>query len=196
MGIPQRIATPVVLALASAMVSVGFLAMSKRRFARPDHRASDPPAAEVDVRTRTPQQVAESFLDAWRKRNHPVAEQLAVGVALDEVEARRRQDATVTDPARNATEQVWQALAAHRLAFRVESREEKNGDHLLQGQAEGEFMGRPYRRKVAFLMRQSAAGWRVAQMALGAQISEAPDFLQDEPLNPTGANTPAATRDP
>jgi len=161
----RRLPTPLVLALVSAMVCAGLVGMLWNVGAAPDLEVDELPTP-VDVDDRTPEAAAETFLDAWRKRDHAIAEALAIGQALDQVRSRRERDGAGADP---QLEKIWDEMAANRLEFAVDSAENlaSEGDMRLVGVANGTFLSQPYAREVAFEMHETPDGWRVRSITFG-----------------------------
>ena len=157
----RRMPTPVVLTLVSAMVCAGVVGLLWNSGTDPIHVEELPPPVTVD--DRTPEAAAESFLDAWRKRDHAVAETLALGGALDAVRSRRDRDQT-GDP---QLERIWDQMAAERLEFSVDQSERLDEGLRLVGVASGTFLSEPYTREVAFSLRETADGWRVTDITFG-----------------------------
>ncbi len=174
-----RVSTPVVLTLVSAMMSVGVLALLATRGNEP--AAPDPAVTRVDVLDDTPEHVAESFLDAWRKREHDVAARLATGSALARVRARAAEDEALAGPERELKQKVWDAMAADRLAFFVEESERlPRGRLALRGTAEGTFLDAPYERALEFVTAPEGEAWRVEDLTFGPILSEVPELLKLE----------------
>jgi len=171
----KRLPTTLVLAAASSMVCVGVIALLwNTAEPTPDPRATGAPDA-VAVRTETPEDTAESFLDAWRKRDHAVAKQLSVGPALEAVVARERGDESL-DPETRSIVKVWNDMARDRLEFVPdETANLDDGKLMLAGQAQGEFLGRPYERRIRFVLSHEAGGYRIYDMELGPRIGEGYD---------------------
>lgn len=168
-GLP-RFAIPVVLAVASAMVTVGFFSLV---MTVPDDEPPPPPTLEVS--DDTAEGAAESFLDAWRKRNHEVAAQLSEGAALEQVQERQAADAALDGPDLELRAQVWDAMAQDRLALRLEeSMLRDDGSLELHGIAEGTFVDNPYRRRVFFLVIERDDGWRVVEVEFGEILTPLP----------------------
>lgn len=161
----RRLPTPLVLALVSAMVCAGLVGMLWNVGSEPAIDVDELPTP-VDVDDRTAEAAAESFLDAWRKRDHAVAEALAIGQALDQVRSRRERDDVAADP---QLERIWDQMAAERLEFAVDTAENMNGDGDLRliGVANGTFLKQPYAREVAFEMHETPDGWRVRSITFG-----------------------------
>jgi len=157
----RRIPTPVVLALVSAMVCAGLVGLFWNSGREPIEVEELPTAVEVD--DRTPEAAAESFLDAWRKRDHSVAETLALGDALAAVRSRRDGDES-GDP---QLERIWNRMAAERLEFVVDEAETLDDGMRLVGVASGTFLSQPYAREVAFSLRETPDGWRVTELQFG-----------------------------
>ena len=175
----KRVSTPIVLALVSGMLSVGVVALLAARSASsPDEPAN---ASRVRVLDDTPEHVAESFLDAWRKREHDVALALSVGPAQARVRARQATDAALAGPERELKQKVWDAMATERLEFFVEESERLPEDRLaLRGTAEGTFLDAPYERALEFITAPSGDAWRVEDLTFGPILSEVPELLKLE----------------
>jgi len=204
----RRLSTPLVLAGSSTMICVGLAAWWLA--ARPGGpgagvRAEEKAAApEAALELGSAEATAETFLDAWRKRDHRVARALSVGEARDAVAARAAEDAALGDDARAAAA-LWGMLAGERLAFvpsAVETLDPtpSGGERLrLAGTAEGTFFEHPYKRRVTFEVRRApggddasidargervAAPWRVERMVLGDQLVVPPALRQLGELDP------------
>ena len=80
------------------------------------------PGPSSRKRTRTPEAAAESFLDAYRRREHATALALSVGDAHAQASARMERDERATPEERAAKEQLWDKMAAPRLRFVVTAR--------------------------------------------------------------------------
>jgi hypothetical protein len=178
---PRRVPTPLVLAAASGMLSIGVVAFLLNRPA--DDGDEGTTGARALVAQGTAERAAESFLDAWRKRDHAAALQLSTGDARDAVRARQRADAALGEEERKLKEQLWDAMASTRLAFVVRESGTLEGKRVaLHGVAEGEFLGQPYRRRVDFVVAPGEGGseerWQVEHMSLGEILSDVPDILQ------------------
>jgi len=171
----KRLSTALVLSASSAMVCVGvvaFLWSSSVDDAQPAE-THDPSA--VSVITETPEDAAESFLDAWRKRDHEIAKQLSVGPAHETVVAREAGDEGLDEETRSIVK-VWNDMARDRLEFVPdESANLEDGKLLIAGQAQGEFLGRPYERRIRFVLVHTEAGYRVHDMQLGPRVGEVVD---------------------
>jgi hypothetical protein len=164
----RSIRTPLVLAVASAMVSIGLAAaLGPTLF----ERGQTPDAErlpELHVDATTPEAAAESYLDAYRRREHRTALSLSVGDARAQASARMERDQRATPEERAAKERIWDPMAAPRLAFVVTDREPRDDDRVaLRGRAEGSFLEQPYIREVSFEVVREGEAWRVARMELG-----------------------------
>lgn len=169
----RRVPAALVLATSSAMVSIGIVAWLVTRPGDEAERVAQAEAAEVRVETQSPESAAESFLDAWRKRRFDLGRKLSRGAARATVEERA-----------NATEQypqemldlqkAWDVLADSRLRYVVSRSEQLAGDRVqLDGVAQGEFVKRPYRRKVGFVCVRENGRWLVEEMHLGEILESA-----------------------
>jgi hypothetical protein len=179
-----KLPTAAVLAAASAMVSVGLVAFFASRPA--DAPAADPPAVRAAMDRTTPERAAESFLDAWRKRDHEAALALSRGEANDAARTRAQADAALGDEERELKRQLWDAMAATRLALVVKESETLEGGRVaVRGVADGKFLGKEYRRQVDFVVAPAASGtdgdWVVERMGLGPILSDMPDILSLPP---------------
>lgn len=176
----RRIPTPLVLALASGMVSVGVLAFALSNTTPTEDVPDALPGVMVD--DSTPERAAESFLDAWRKRAHQTARDLTVGEARAMVDERAAADEALSESERDLKRQVWDAMAASRLSLYLNESENLEGGRLrLSGTAEGEFLERPYERAMDYVMSETSEGWRVESVAFGEILSDVPDVLRLEP---------------
>jgi hypothetical protein len=177
----RRLSTPVVLAAASAMLSIGVIAWvsTSGDADPPPAEARSPNALDVAVDTSTPALAAESFLDAWRKRAHRDALALSAGEAHAAVEARASRDDQLSDEERAAKQQIWNAMAETRLRLMVDGSEDlPEGRVMIHGTAEGEFLERPYERRVSFVLSQVDGDWKVERIEFGEIVSDVPDFLE------------------
>ena len=177
-----RIPTALVLALVGAMLSVGGVAIYAALNAPPP-RPEQTVSTELDLST--PERAAESFLDAWRKRDHAGARAASVGAMLTEVEAREARDTHLTAEERDLKRQIWDQLAEDRLRLVLNESLRLDPDEgrealALGGVARGRFLGEEYEREVSFELVEIEDGWRVRSMELGAILSDAPDFLRLE----------------
>ncbi|MEM7609225.1 MAG: hypothetical protein AAF411_28085 [Myxococcota bacterium] len=173
----SRIPTPAVLAIASTMVCIGVVA--RFSLAPDDDEGGTAPASRARLDDRTAESTAESFLDAWRKRDHDTAERLATGAALAEVQRRRASDASLTEAETELRREVWAAMAATRLDLVLsESEDLPGGDLRLAGTAEGTFIDREYAREVEFVLRDTNGsqprGHRVVEVRFGEILSDLP----------------------
>lgn len=161
----KQISTPLALVSASVMVSIGVVAVISSQHggadATPTEAAPVVPR-DVPVDQRTPERAAESWLDAWRTRSHDVALRLSAGVAREKVELRRTREEQMSPEDRALGEAVWKQLADTRLRLRIDESENlPNGNLTLRGRAEGEWMGRPYIRRMEFVMEKRGLEWFV-----------------------------------
>ncbi len=114
----RRLSTPLVLAAASLMASVGVIGAWRGGLFGTSDSAPTAEAAPVNSRKpRSPEGTAEAFLDAWRKRDFVVAAALSTASAKDAVLAKQADQQGLSDADRVAAEKVWSILAADRLRF-------------------------------------------------------------------------------
>ncbi|MEZ4250497.1 MAG: hypothetical protein R3B99_19870 [Polyangiales bacterium] len=179
-ALAKKLSTPVVLVLASLMICVGLLGFLWNRTA-PTPSSPTPNAIEVLVDTSTPERTAESFLDAWRKREHALAEEMSEGVAREAVIVRRRRDEALSPEERDLKRQLWDSLAADRLQLRLNESERLEDDALaLRGIAEGTFLDRPYERRMELVLVEREGGWKVRSFSFGEILSDVPSALLEE----------------
>lgn len=181
----RRLSTPLVLATASLMASVGLIGAWRGGLFG---KADDTPATEgaaVHVRKpHSPEATAEAFLDAWRKRDFAVAAALSTASAKSAVLAKQTDQEGLSDADRVAAEKVWGILAADRLRFLPNESENLPGGALaLRGTAKGTFAARPYERKIGFELEPYGKGWLVRKMELGDVLSDTPSLLDVDPAN-------------
>lgn len=183
----KRISTPLVLVSASVMLSIGivaFITVQNRGTPVADRGAAPPIVPrDVPVDQSTPERAAESWLDAWRTRSHELALRLSSGVAREQVEARRTREEQMSPEDRALGEAVWKQLADTRLQLHLDESEDlPSGKLMLRGNAVGEWMGRPYVRRMEFVMERRGTEWFV----------NAYRFFENEP-DQAGIAHPGAT---
>lgn len=170
----KTLPAPLVLALASAMLAIGAAAYYVSR--------PEPVTVAADAGTTAPRatrelgderSISETYLDAWRKRDHETALAVSEGQAHGEALARQQAEERLDPAQRAATAGAWSAMATSRLRF-VEERRRDLGDGrvYLEGRAEGTFLGRPYVRRVGFEVARRPEGLRVLRMDLGSAMGE------------------------
>ncbi len=184
----RRLSAPMVLVAASAMISVGVVALlSSGALDEPDARGGVEQEAMADVvrvavDRASPSATAESFLDAWRKRDYATARELSIEGAERVVLLRMARESNLSADERELKRQVWDAMAAHRLLLEVdEERPMEGGGVHLSGVARGEFLGAPYARRIGFEVVEREGGYVVRLMTLGDVLSETPEFLEMPP---------------
>ncbi len=162
------------LAASSAMICVGVVGAipSLQTWVwSPATESEGAPPAQPNART--PEQAAELFLDAWRKRDHARARTLSTGTAAEQVEARQARDERIPPEQRRTSQALWNRLAKEKLSLRIrESQDLPGGKIALRGAAVGRFAGQPYRRQVEFLLRPYESTWRVEDVDFGTILSD------------------------
>jgi len=162
------------------MVAVGLLAAAGV-FSEDVDEEGDQVSRVADVDMSSPERAAETFLDAWRKRDHRAALAASTGRARESVADRQRRDRELSAAERGLKEQVWDAMAAARLALRIEeSQDLDDGAISLRGTAEGEFLGERYVREVSFTVAPDEERWLVRDFEFGA-ILEGAELTRDLP---------------
>lgn len=178
----RRVSTPLVLALASAMVAVSIVVIGGMSG---DDEPAPPPAERgpraLHVDDSTPEAAAESFYDAWRRREWRAALRVSVGEARREAQAKQARDEAMPREERVVAERAWDAMANAPLHLALDEAEMLGGDrYRLSGTAEYSFVGRPYQRRVSFLVLPRDGRYRVAQMELGDVLTELPPILRGD----------------
>ena len=176
----RKVNGALVLGAASAMVAIGVVALTNTG----DEPApvAPPSIQRALIDQSTPERAAESFLDAWRKRDHESALELTEGEAHEAVLARQARDMRLTEHERELKAQVWDAMAQNRLRLMIDEAEELEGNRLrITGTAEGDFLGSPYVRQVEMITRAHPGGMNVVEaFAFGEILSELPGELHLE----------------
>ncbi len=169
----RKVPAAFVLASASLMVSIGIVAWL---VTRPEDRAEQEAAAqaaEVRIETQSPESAAESFLDAWRKRRFDLGRQLSRGAARAAVDERASAAAGYPQEMLDL-QRAWDVLADSRLHYVVSRSERLDPDRVqLDGVAQGEFVKKPYRRRVGFVCVREGGRWVVEEMHLGDILESA-----------------------
>ncbi len=175
-----RISTPLVLASASGMVAIGLvvlLSASNGDETETELAEVGPRALHVD--DSTPENAAESFYDAWRRRRWSEAEALSSGDARRAVLSKRAADEAMDRDDRIIAERGWEALAQAPLHLALDEVEiDDNEQYTLHGVAEYDFVGSPYRRRVVIHVRGTSSGYRVTRMDLGEVLTELPPMFR------------------
>lgn len=181
----RRISTPLVLAAASAMLAVAavvLVSMKDEVSEAPTVSAGDPPMIDDS----SPERVAESFYDAWRRRHWASALRISVGKARAAVREKQARDEAMPREERIVAERTWDALARAPLTLLLDEAEMLGDDrYRLRGTAEYQFVGHPYRRRVEFRIEPDGTAYRVAEMELGEVLTELPELFRGQ--NPDGA---------
>lgn len=172
-----RISTPLVLAGASAMLTVAIVVWFG--VDRDEHPAEVPEVVAARIDDSTPERVAQGFYDAWRRRHWTRALEVSTGTARHEVLEKQARDAELPREERIVVERMWDALAQAPLTLGFDEAEMLGGDrHRLHGIAEYQFVNRPYRRRVEFEVEPSERGYRISRMRLGEVLTELPAMFE------------------
>jgi hypothetical protein len=175
-----------VLAAASAMVTVGIAAMYAidvpAEMAAEEQERQEYAALVID--DRTPERVAESFLDAWRRRAWDQAASISIGEAHERALSKQLAEQQVSHDDRVMAREVWERLASAPLTVDF-NRAEMLDDHgglSLHAVASYEFMGHPYRREMSWIVRPEGTLFRVESMENGRVLTEIPAILDGTDL--------------
>jgi len=174
----KRISTPLVLAATSGMLVTAVLVYMSATGEEPEPEPEPGPLA-LHIDDSTPEAVAESFYDAWRRRRWPEAERLSMDEARAAVVQKRIGDESMQHDERIVAERGWDALAQAPLTMEMEQVDIEEGDrYSLRAVAAYEFVGQPYRRRVVLHVRGTAEGFRVTRMDLGEVLTELPPMFR------------------
>jgi hypothetical protein len=182
-----RVSTPVVLSAASGMLAVGVIAFATISGggggAAGGHADAGPDFVALVIDDRTPERVAESYLDAWRRRAWDQAESIAIGEARERAAEKRATDADIDPVDRVMARDVWARLAGAPLEVEFSQLDRlEDGGLLLRGIASYEFMSEPYRREMSWVVRPEGELWRVESMEAGEVLTEIPEILRGTDL--------------
>lgn len=170
------------LALSSTMVAIGLLAALGSGDAPPEgapDAGASSRAAPLVLDDRTPEAVAESYYDAWRRRAWDEAARMATGEAREAALQKKRLDAEVDPADRAMAREVWERLASAPLEVRMTASEIlADGALALDGVAAYRFMGAPYRRRMRWEVVREAGAHRVRRMQSGEVLTETPALLR------------------
>ena len=176
-----QIPAPLVWGLAISMIAIGLLAASGLFQAEDSGSDNGQPGGVAELDLSMPERAAESFLDAWRKRDHRSALTASVGQARELVRARQRRDESLTEDERAIKAQVWDMMAAARLGLLISSSEDlADGSIRLVGTAEGEFLAERYVREVNFVVAPEGERWMVREFEFG-EILEGAELSRESP---------------
>lgn len=184
----KRISTPLVLAASSGMIAIGLVAFMgvqtvENVEVEEQERAT---LAALVLDDRTAEAVAESYLDAWRRRAWDDAARISVGEAHDGALHKKQLDQEMDPTDRAMAREVWERLASAPLEVEFTGSEDlEAGAVAISGIAAYQFMGSPYRREVRWEIvpaeEQTAPRlYRVRRMESGAVLSETPSLLRGE----------------
>lgn len=175
-----------VLAASSAMITIGIIALYAidvpGEIAEEEHERQEFAALVID--DRTPERVAESFLDAWRRRAWDQAASISIGEAHSRSISKQAMDLQVTHDDRVMAREVWERLASAPLEVdfqRAESLDD-HGGLVLHAIASYDFMNHPYRREMSWVVRPEGSLFRVESMETGRVLTEIPDILEGTDL--------------
>lgn len=182
----KKISTPFVLAASSGMVAIGLAALFA--IEAPAEVAEDEAAraevAALVIDDRTPERVAESYLDAWRRRAWDQAASISIGEAHERALEKQALDLDVRHEDRVMAREVWERLASAPLEvdFQAAERLDDQGGLYLHGVAAYTFMNQPYRREVSWVVRPEGELFRVERMENGRVLTSIPTLLEGSDL--------------
>lgn len=182
----KSLPAPLVLAASSGMIAIGiaaFWAIDTPAEVALDEQAEHEYAA-LTIDDRTPERVAQSYLDAWRRRAWDQAASISIGHAHDTAVEKQAMDMDVQHADRVMAREVWERLASAPLEveFTGSERLDDVGGLYLHGIASYEFMGSPYRREVGWVVRPEGTLFRVERMETGTVLTEIPQLLEGSEL--------------
>jgi len=177
----KRISTPLVLAASSGMIAIGLVAfMGVQTATRIEEEEEERGAlAALVLDDRTPEAVAESYLDAWRRRAWDDAARMGTGEAREAALHKKQLDAEMDPTDRAMAREVWERLASAPLEVQLSGSENLEGGAIaLQGVASYQFMGSPYRRAMRWEVVPEGNLYRVRVMQSGEVLSDIPTLLR------------------
>ncbi|GAB4202903.1 MAG: hypothetical protein OHK0013_16580 [Sandaracinaceae bacterium] len=177
----KRISTPLVLAASSGMIAIGLVAFFGAQTAEvvDQEEAARARLAALVLDDRTPEAVAESYLDAWRRRSWDDAARISVGEAREAALYKKQRDLEMDPTDRQMAREVWERLASMPLEVELSGSENLEGGAIaLEGVAAYTFMGAPYRREVRWEVVPEGTLWRVRRMEHGEVLTETPPLLR------------------
>jgi len=182
-----KVSTPLVLAMSSGMITIGLVAAMGVSTANQveEEEVARVQLAALVLDDRSAEAVAESFLDAWRRRSWDEAAGISSGVAHESALQKKQIDADMDETDRVMARQVWERLAGAPLEVLFRGSENLEGGAIaLDGVAAYDFMGAPYRREVHWEVEPAGEPntqlWRVRLMQNGEVLSDAPALLRGE----------------
>ena len=182
----KRISTPLVLAASSGMIAIGLVAfMGVQTVQRvEDEQAQRVQLAALVLDDRTPEAVAESYLDAWRRRAWDDAARVSVGDANAAALQKKQLDLEMDPTDRAMAREVWERLAGAPLEVEFAGSENLEGGAIaISGIASYQFMGSPYRREVRWEIvphddATETTLYRVRRMENGEVLTDVPALLR------------------
>lgn len=174
----RRVSAPIVLAVASGMISIGVIAgyggLKQESLSHEGHQD-----ARLHADRKTPERVCEAFLDAWIRQRFELALELSDGDARNTVISRMaRNEESV--PGVIALETNWDVFARDPLKLVIEESHRKAADLvIIRGAAEGKLMDEPYRRAMEFDAVQRKGEWYVDEMRPGEVLTGIPVITPD-----------------
>lgn len=182
----RRLSTPLVLSVSSGMVAIGIVALYAidvpTELAEDEAQRQEYAALVID--DRTPERVAESYLDAWRRRAWDQAASISIGEAHERALEKQAMDQDVEHQDRVMAREVWERLSSAPLEVDFQRAEtlDDHGGLYLHGIAAYEFMNQPYRREVSWVVRPEGDLFRVERMENGRVLTEIPSILEGTDL--------------
>ncbi|MEC7522294.1 MAG: hypothetical protein VYE22_20575 [Myxococcota bacterium] len=175
----RRIPAPLVLAAASAMLAVAavvFFGLPEGD-AAPEEVSTDANALRLD--DSSPELVSQSFYDAWRRRRWNEALTISTGAARRAALEKKERDDAMPREERIVAERTWDALSRAPLSLLLDEVEMLEGDrYRLEGVAEYQLVGQPYRRRVTFHVAPEGDAYRVSEMELGEVLTDLPAIFR------------------
>lgn len=166
------------------MIAIGVVAFAGtqlgERIEGEERARSELVALVVD--DRSVEAVAESYLDAWRRRSWRAAEGISIDAAREAVREKRARDEAMDPEDRDMARGVWERLASAPLRVDFVASENLGEEAIaLSGVANYDFMGNPYRREVRWEVVPAPDGsghFRVRRMEMGEVLTETPRLLE------------------
>lgn len=166
----RRVPTPLVIALASLLVSVGVVALV---FARSDDPAAVAPSPTNQPDPETPEGTALAFVNAWQTFRYERAHELSVGDARSRVDQTIARESGYSTDQREIAEQLRQAMRSLRCVVASHQNERiDDGRTIVRATIRCTGAGSTsFERDDVYTLLRVTGSWRVAAWEPGARRS-------------------------
>ena len=166
----RRIPTPLVVALASVIVSAGVVALV---FSRSDDPTVVSPAPTNQPNPGTPEATALGFVNAWQTFRYERAHELSTGDARSRVDQTIARESGYSDDQREIAEQLRQAMQSLRCRLGAHTNERiDDGRTIVRATIRCTGAGSTeFERDDAYTLLRVDGAWRVAAWEPGTRRS-------------------------